>query len=106
MTRLASPSLRLYVLMVVAVGAILLSARAAWACEALDQYDQPRPCTFLEKHGQCLYSVLDAHEQCIEAKDSFLDGLACHVGTQIDLTVCNLSLPIGLINKLLNPMEG
>jgi hypothetical protein len=105
MTRIASPRWRLPLLAVFAVGAVLLSAQAVWACEALDRYDQPRPCTFLEEHGECLYAVLDAHEQCLEQKESLLDGLACHVGTQVDLTICNLSLPMTLIGKLLDPID-
>ena len=104
MTRIAPPRWRLSVLAVLAVGGVLLSAQAAWACEALDQYGQPRPCTFLEEHGECLYAVLDAHEQCLEQKESLLDALACHVGTQVDLTICNLSLPMTLIGKLLDPV--
>ena len=106
MTRIVPLQWRLPVILVLALGAIILSAQAVWACEALDRYDNPRPCTFLEEHGECLYSVLDAHEQCLDATESLLDALRCHVGTQFDLTVCNLALPMNFIGEVLNPLDG
>lgn len=105
MPHLTYRPLRLVVIALVALGATLLSAQAVWACEAYDVYDNPRPCTFLEEYGECLYSVLDAHDQCLERKESFLDGIACHVGTQVDLAVCNLGMPLDLIRKLLDPFS-
>lgn len=103
MIRSAPRPVRLVLLAVLAVGATLLSAQAAWACEAWDDYNNPRPCTFLEEYGECLVSAYDAHYQCLDRADGFTDALTCHVGTQVDLLVCNVGMPIELIKRLLNP---
>ncbi len=105
MSVLSRPSLRIALLAFLALGATLLTARAAWACEAYDVYDNPRPCTFLEEYGECLVSALDAHEQCMERKESLLDAVRCHTGTQVDLLVCNLGMPLDFIGKVLNPFD-
>lgn len=97
---------RLALLACLALGATLLSAQSVWACEVLDRYGDLRSCTFLEEYGECLWNVMDAHEQCMERKENFLDGFVCHLGTQVDVSVCNLGLPIQFIQKLLNPFEA
>lgn len=68
------------------------SARAQ-QCEAVDQNDMPRDCTFLEEHGECLVSALDSYDGCIEDGDGFVDRIVCEAGVQIDLLACNLALP-------------
>lgn len=103
MSFLAGRPLRLVMIALLALGATLATAQSVWACEALDRYDYPRPCTFMEKYGECLWSALDSLDQCLERKESFLDGLACHAGTQVDLLACNLGMPIEFIGTILNP---
>jgi len=71
-------------------------------CIAVDRYDMPRNCTFLEEHGQCLWEALDSWETCWEEADGFLDRLGCDVGVQFDLLACNLGLPWRLIKSVIN----
>ena len=70
-------------------------------CEAVDLNDQPRPCTFLEEHGACLWYSLDSYYQCRDLSDGFLDRVSCEVGVQVDLLACNFSLPWRLIESIL-----
>jgi hypothetical protein len=83
---------------------VLLPARELPAqdtgCIAVDMDDMPRPCTFLEEHGACLWYSLDSYYSCEEAADGFLDMAACHIGVQVDLLACNLGLPWRLIRSL------
>ena len=70
-------------------------------CTAVDQFDQPRPCTFLEQHGACLWYALDSYDTCQDLSDGFFDRLGCEVGVQIDLFACNLALPWRVLRALL-----
>lgn len=72
------------------------------ACSAVDRDDQPRPCTFLEEHGGCLWYALDSYYSCKEDADGFLDHAACELGVQVDLLACNLGLPWRLIKSVIN----
>jgi len=71
-------------------------------CPAVDMYDQPRPCTFLEEHGACLWYSLDSFDACIEGSGGFWDSAACHVGVQVDLLACNLGLPMRLLKSIVD----
>jgi hypothetical protein len=104
MSFLAQRPLRLALIALLSLGATLAAAQSAWACEVPDRYDYPRPCTFLEKYGECLWGVFDAQDQCFERKESFLDGLRCHAATQVDLLACNLGLPFDFLGSILNPL--
>lgn len=103
MSLFARKPLRIVLLAMLALTASLASAQAVWACEAVDSYGEPRDCTFLERYGECLWNVLDAHDQCMEKKESFLDGVRCQAGTQVDLFACNLGIPFKFIGTVLNP---
>ena len=71
-------------------------------CMAVDQYDMPRSCTFLEEHGACLWNALDSYGGCKDGADGFLDNLGCELGIQVDLLACNLGLPWRLIQSVWN----
>lgn len=62
-------------------------------CQAVDQHDMPRKCTFLEEHGMCLVNALDSYDQCVENTDDFWDRLICEAGVQVDLFACNILIP-------------
>ena len=70
-------------------------------CTAVDKYDQPRPCTFLEQHGACLWYALDSYDTCQDRADGFFDRVGCELGVQVDLLACNLSLPWRILGTLL-----
>ena len=86
--------------------AILLPAQDLPAqdvgCFAVDRYDLPRDCTFLEEHGHCLVTALESYDQCVEDSDGFWDRAGCEVGVQVDLLACNLSAPFTLIDSIIN----
>jgi hypothetical protein len=71
-------------------------------CPAVDMYDMPRDCTFLEEHGACLWYSLDSYDACVEGADGFWDRAGCEVGVQVDLLACNLALPWRLLRDILN----
>ena len=71
-------------------------------CIAVDQFDMPRDCTFLEEHGACLWNALDSRDSCKDGADSFLEDAACEIGTQVDLLACNLGLPWRLLRTILS----
>ena len=71
-------------------------------CVAVDQYEMPRSCTFLEEHGGCLWNALDSFGSCEEGSEGFLDIAACHLGVQVDLLACNLGLPLRLLKSILD----
>jgi hypothetical protein len=70
-------------------------------CTAVDKYDQPRACTFLEEHGACLWNALDSYDTCQDLADGFFDRVGCELGVQVDLLACNLSLPWRILRTLL-----
>lgn len=70
-------------------------------CEAVDMNDMPRPCTFLEEHGACLWYALDSHDACVEGADGFWEHAGCEVGVQVDLLACNLGLPWRLLKSII-----
>lgn len=70
-------------------------------CIAVDRYDLPRDCTFLEEHGACLWNALDSHDLCSDGADGFFDHAACEIGVQVDLLACNLGLPWRLLRTIL-----
>jgi hypothetical protein len=72
------------------------------SCQAVDMDDMPRPCTFLEEHGACLWYALDSYYMCRDGSDGFLSRLGCEVGVQVDLLACNLSLPWRVIESILH----
>ncbi len=104
MSFLARRPLRLVLIALLSLGATLASAQTVWACEAYDRYDFPRPCTFMEEWGECLWGALDSLDQCLERKETFLDTVRCHTGTQVDLLACNLGMPFTFLGKVLNPL--
>jgi hypothetical protein len=71
-------------------------------CFAVDKYDQPRPCTFVEEHGACLWYALDSFDTCDEDADGLLQHASCHVAVQFDLLACNLGLPWRLLKSIVN----
>lgn len=101
---LARRPLRLALIALLSLSATLASAQSVWACEAIDRYDLPRPCTFMEEWGECLWNALDSLDQCLERKESLLDAVRCHTGTQVDLLACNLGAPLQFLGKMLNPL--
>jgi hypothetical protein len=72
------------------------------SCIAVDQNDQPRECTFLEEHGQCLWNALDSYDMCREDSESLFGRLTCELAVQVDLFACNMSLPWRLIESILH----
>lgn len=86
--------------------AILLPAKRLPAqdtqCFAVDMNDIPRPCTFLEEHGACLWYALDSYGGCKLDADGFLDNAVCELGVQVDLLACNLGLPWRLLKTIVN----
>lgn len=70
-------------------------------CVAVDMNDQPRPCTFLESHGACLWAALDSYDACIEGVGGFFERVGCELGVQVDLLACNLGLPWRLLKSIL-----
>ncbi len=86
--------------------AVLLPAQQLPAqvngCIAVDRHDLPRPCTFVEEHGACLWYALDSFDTCEEDAGGFLDHATCHVAVQFDLLACNLGLPWRLIKSLVS----
>jgi hypothetical protein len=86
--------------------AVLLPAQRLPAqdtqCIAVDRYDMPRDCTFLEEHGACLWNSLDSYGACLDEGDGFWDRMACEVGVQVDLLACNLGLPWTLLKSIAN----
>ena len=86
--------------------AVLLPAQELPAqsagCLAVDQYDMPRDCTFLEEHGACLWNALDSRETCKDGADGFWENAACEVGVQVDLLACNFGLPWRLIRAVID----
>ena len=85
---------------------LLLSAKELPAqgteCIAVDQFDMPRDCTFLEEHGECLWNALDSRDTCKDEADGFWDNAVCEVGVQVDLLACNFGLPWRLIKSIIN----
>ena len=85
---------------------VLLPARALPAqsvgCPAVDMYDMPRNCTFLEEHGACLWYALDSYDMCRVDGDGFWDRAACEIGVQVDLLACNVSIPWRLIKAIIS----
>ena len=77
-----------------------LPAGETVGCIAVDQYDMPRDCTFLEEHGGCLWYALDSYDVCKMEADGFLEHAACELGVQVDLLACNLGLPWRLLRSL------
>ena len=71
-------------------------------CIAVDKNDQPRPCTFVEEHGACLWYALDSFDTCEEEADGFLNVAGCHIAVQFDLLACNLGLPWRLIKSIVD----
>jgi hypothetical protein len=71
-------------------------------CIAVDRYDQPRDCTFLEEHGACLWNAFDSYYTCIDESDGFWDRAACEMGIQVDLFACNMGIPWRLIKTVIN----
>lgn len=69
-------------------------------CIAVDRYDQPRQCTFLEEHGMCLVTALESYYQCKD-EGGFFHDLGCYIAVQIDLFACNLSMPFKLLEPIL-----
>jgi len=69
-------------------------------CQAVDKYDQPRDCTFLEEHGACLWNALDSYDTCKGDADGFLENTVCEVGVQVDLLACNLGMPLRLFKSV------
>ena len=74
----------------------------ATGCIAVDRFDMPRNCTFLEEHGGCLWNALDSHQTCWDNADGFLDHVSCEIGVQVDLLSCNFGLPWRLIRSVLH----
>ena len=72
------------------------------ACMAVDRYDMPRNCTFLEEHGGCLWNALDSHDMCWDSADGFFAHAACEIGVQVDLLACNLGLPWRLLQTMIS----
>jgi len=70
------------------------------SCAAVDQYDIPRGCTFLEEHGGCLWNALDSFGSCEEGAGGFFDLVSCHLGVQVDLFACNMGLPLRLLKSI------
>lgn len=71
-------------------------------CEAVDQYDMPRECTFLEEHGMCLVNALDSYDVCVENTDSAWDRMVCELGVQVDLFACNVLIPWQMMKMILH----
>ena len=93
--------------MVIFLGLAVLSAPRPLpaqdvGCAAVDLDDQPRPCTFLEEHGACLWYAMDSYYGCKDHADGFLQHTACEIGVQVDLLACNLGLPWRLIKSVIN----
>ena len=86
--------------------AVLLPAQELPAqstgCIAVDQFDMPRDCTFLEEHGACLWNALDSRDTCKDVADGFWDNAVCEVGVQVDLLACNLGLPWRLLRSIID----
>jgi hypothetical protein len=70
-------------------------------CIAVDQFDMPRDCTFLEEHGACLWNALDSHGSCRLDADNFFERAACEIGVQVDLLACNFGLPWRLLQTMM-----
>ena len=77
-----------------------LPAQDTGGCIAVDMYDQPRNCTFLEEHGGCLWYALDSYGSCKVDAEGFWSNAACEVGVQVDLLACNLGLPWRLLKSI------
>ena len=71
-------------------------------CIAVDSYYMPRECTFLEEHGECLWSALDSYHGCMEDTEGFWASVGCQIGVQVDLLACNLSMPLRLIKAIVD----
>ncbi len=97
----APQSLRLALVAMLALSATLLSAQAVWACEATNEFDLPRPCTFLEEHGECLVSAYDSLYECEDNAEGWIDLGVCHIAVQVDLFACNMELPFRLLTRVL-----
>lgn len=78
--------------------AVLVFARAPAVsaqaeCEAVDMDEIPRACTFLERHGQCLWNSLDSYDRCVEDSQWIWERAGCEIAVQVDLLACNFALP-------------
>lgn len=81
--------LRLFVIPMLAVGGLAMSAQQAWACEVTGRDGKSRPCTFTERLGKCLEDSTDSYLMCIEAGQGkalcatarFADDAACVAGS-------------------------
>ena len=102
-----SPSRALAWAFIILLGmAVLLPAQRLPAqeegCIAVDRHDLPRPCTFLEEHGGCLWNAFESYDACKEDADGLFQHLACELGVQVDLLACNLGLPWRLIKSIID----
>ena len=69
-------------------------------CEVLDQYGEPRDCTWTEELAECNLDVLDSWEQCMENADGWFDRIACEATGVADTAACIGSSAVGWIGKL------
>ncbi len=105
MTKLTLRGRVLLVLLALTAGVALADAHPLPAqstgCVAYDRNFEPRACTFLESHGQCLWNALDSYYACVDEHPGLLGRLGCEVGAQFDVFACNLALPWRVIKTIL-----
>lgn len=93
---------RLFAFLVLTLVFIHVSGLAAQTipCEAIDQDDMPRNCTFMEKWGQCLYEADDSYQQCRAEADGGFDRMGCDLAYIVDGMACHIASPFTLIRGL------
>jgi len=105
-SRTLSPRIAWGIIIILGAAVLLpaqdLPAQDTVGCFAVDQYDMPRSCTFLEEHGACLWNALDSHDTCWEGADGFLEHVGCEIGVQVDLLACNFGMPWRLIQSVIS----
>lgn len=74
----------------VAVAAVHQQASPVLAedCQAVDQYDLPRDCTFMEEYGACLTAAMDSLDTCLDAATGWISSGACWLGYEVDFYAC------------------
>lgn len=104
MTRLTFPRLLAWwaavALLLVLIAAPPSAGAQSSDCPAVDQYDMPRECTFLEEHGMCLTNAYDSYYSCKDNADNYWDRLVCEAGVQVDLLACNVAMPWTLLKMI------
>ena len=98
------PRTMVWGIVILACMGILLPAQPLPAqdagCRAVNDFDQPRDCTFTEEHGYCLVTALESYYECAQTAEDLLDRVVCEVAVQVDLLACNVALPLTLLRTI------